>query len=367
MVEKEVAVVVVKEPETITLMEPVAAPVVPAKPTKEELVKQGWGPEEIERAEKQGLVGKVEEPKPKEEPQKEVIPEAKEKPKPEEKPKGPVSQSLPEFNLTEEQEQKFGEFFGTGSAPRGLYFRLKNERRQRQALEVKAHELEVQLKTIQEANPPEENAEDDDKPLTLRQLKELQQKEADRIEEQRQSQQGRSVAVKQAHLEQEEFVRNMHADFDIAVAQAKDLLQNLETLLPEKWKQAKAIKLVRELQVAAANADKLGVDEYNAAHIAYELGQLHPKYGEEPKDGKTKEENPPKDPKANGGLTADQMKRIEKNTQRRAPSAAIPAGGGSRTVSVEDVDLATLNKMSANERLAFRQKYPDRWEKLMRG
>jgi hypothetical protein len=98
--------------------------------------------------------------------------------------------------------------------------------------------------------------------------------------------------------------------------------------------------------------------------IAYEIGQLHPSYGQRAeKNG----EFVKPEPKANGGLTPDKMKRIEENTLRRASSASVSGGGGRRAVSPDDVSLADLNRMTATQRLSFREKHPDQYAKLLRG
>ena len=61
------------------------------------------------------------------------------------------------------------------------------------------------------------------------------------------------------------------------------------------------------------------------------------------------------------------MKRIEANNLRRGSSAAIPAGGGKRTISVDDVDMATLNAMTYTERKSFRDTHPEKYARLVRG
>jgi hypothetical protein len=105
------------------------------------------------------------------------------------------------------------------------------------------------------------------------------------------------------------------------------------------------------------------LDDDNAAHIAYAIGSFHPDHGKTP----VKTGTPKVDPKGNGALTTEQMKRVETNTQRRASSASVAGGGGKRVISVDDVDLATIVKMSPAERLRFSEKHPDQYAKLLRG
>lgn len=345
------------------------------EPTREELRAQGWTARDLEAAEKRGMISKPGEKKPEVKKEEEKADGktgvAKEEVKPEIKPE--VKRNvLPDFTMTPEQEKVFLDTFGVGTAPRAMYFRMKNERQTRQVSESRVRELEARLQAL-EKPPVQAKVEVDEngtaidpetQPLTLKALKELRVQEAEALRKQQEENQGRVASVMSAQKEQEEYAKAIHEDFDQSLELAKDLMQNLETLIPEKWKQTKAIKMIRDFQIAAANSDKMGLDEYNAAMIAYEIGQMHPKYGQ-PADTTGKEQV--KDPKANGGLTAEQMKRIEQNTQRRGSSAAIPAGGGKRVISVDDVDLKTLNAMSYSERQKFREKHPERYAALLRG
>jgi hypothetical protein len=124
--------------------------------------------------------------------------------------------------------------------------------------------------------------------------------------------------------------------------------------------------LIRDLQVKAATADKIGVDEDNAAFIAYEIGKYHPDHGkkaEASQDGK----QPLVNPKANGGLTPEQMERVAKNNQRKPSSASIPGGSGRRTVVAEDVTAEDLNRMNYEDRAKFKRNHPERYTSLVRG
>ncbi len=361
---------ITKEPETIEVAANEPAPEAKSAPTRDELKSQGWSAKELESAEKRGMITKPEEKKPE--------PKAEEK-KVEAKPEAkPEAKAMPDYALemTPEQEAEFKRIFGAGSNVSGLYFRQKMERQAKQANAAKIKELEAKLQALEAAKPAprvEVDAEGreidpEDKPLTLKELRAMQKAEADAYAARERENGERAQTVAEAQTSQEEYAKTVHADFDATVELAKDVIKNFETMFPEKWKQTKVIKLIRDLQGAAANADKIGIDEYTAAIIGYELGQFHPQYGKTPEKGEeTGKEKIPKDPKASGGLTTEQMKRIEANTQRRASSASVADGGGKRTVSVEDVDIATLNKMNLAERTRFREKHPDRYAKLLRG
>jgi hypothetical protein len=351
-------------------------------PTRDELRSKGWSADELASAEKRGMVAtkkKPEEEEKTEEVKTEAAPVEAQDKKPEEKAKT----ALPDFTMTAEQEKVFLDSFGPGTPQRGLYFRMKNERQQRQiesearkAAEKRAAELEAQVKAYEAAKPKEvdelgDPIDPEEKPMTLKQFREMQKAEAEEIMKRQEEEQSRTRVITEAQTTQEEYARSLYPDFDETIEKSKDLLKNLETRVPEKWKQAQIISLVKDLQRAAANADKIDLDDNHAAHIAYAIGKLHPDYGSTAKphgdasdnDGKS---NDPK--KANGGrLTPEQMKRIEENTQRRASSASVQGGGGNRVISVDDVDASTLNKMYYAERQKFRSKHPDRYASLIRG
>lgn len=355
--------------ETVEVPE-VVAPEAPNLPTRDELREKGWSAKELDSAEKRGMIAKAEEKK--EAPKAEEKVQEPEVKKPEEKKPDPVRRGTPLDGvvLTPEQQKAFEDAFGVGSPVRGLYFRAKNERSARQRAE---QERDAERKTRMEleaklAAKPKEDAEiedPEDKPLTVKELKALRDQEAREFEEKQKQNTERAEKVASAQVEQEEYVRAIYTDFDGTVGLAKEVMQNLDAILPEKYQQAKALKLIRDLQIAAANADKMDLDDFNAAHIAYELGRLHPKYGKSAE----KEEKPgaKTDPKANGGRTPDELERMKRNAQQRPSSASVPQGGAKRTVTAEEVTAEDLNRMSSAERLDFRKKHQDRYMSIVRG
>jgi hypothetical protein len=371
----------VAEEKKVEIMEPVIAP---EPPTRDQLKTAGWSSDEMDRAEKRGMVKKAEEKK---EEQKIGVVNSSEPTKTEEqttddKKEEKPKNSLPDFSIDDPVKEKaFLDAFGPGTPHRGLYFRMKNERQARQRAQDEARKerearvsLEARLSALEgkKESVVDENGnvvDPEDKPLTIKQLREMQKQELDAIEKQKQEKNYQAQVVVEAQKTQEEYARSIYPDFDDAMTKAADVMKNVDSIFSgEKWKQAKAIKLMRDLQVAAANANKLDLDEYHGALIAYEIGQLHPQYGKpNGAQPKSEERETLKDPKANGGLTPEQMKRIEENTQRRASSASIPGGGGKRTISADDVGLKELNAMTYAERQSFRTKHPDRYEKLLRG
>lgn len=330
----------------------------------------GWGAKEIESGLKRKML--VEEEKKEEKP-------APVEPKPDEaksEDKRPESRrsSIPDFTMTPEQEKVFLDTFGAGTPPRAMYFRMKNERQARQASEARIRELEARLDEMSKAKPNSQPVLDedgneidpDDKPLTMKQLRELEKQRQEEFAKQQKEQGERAARVTEAQRDQEDYARGIYPDFDETVTLAKDVISNLESIVPEKWKQEKVRRLFENLQDMAAKADSYSLDDYNPAMVAYEIGQFHPKYGkhaEKAQDGK----QPLVDPKANGGLTPEQMERAAKNTQRKPSSASIAGGNGRRAVTAEEVTPEDLNRMNYKERAKFKADFPKRYAELVRG
>ncbi len=367
---------------TVEIAEP-EIKVVNEVPTREDVKARGWSKAEIESAEKRGMISK-----PKKEEEKDPT-AVKVEEKPEQKPEEKVVEAvkveenavkrspsgIPAYDLTEEQQKALEGILPPGNPMRGIYFRMKNERTARQRLEAElakeraAREaLEAKLTAPQAAKAEsdgEQTEDPEDRPLTIRAVRELQAQDAKEAERRAREVNARASAVAEAQQAQEEYAREIYPDFDDTVTRAKEVIKNLDAI-PEPWKRAKAVKLFRDLQEAAARADSLGLDDYNGAIIAYEIGQLHPLHGKKA-DEQTNGNALRPEAKANGGLTPDKMKRIEENTLRRASSASVAGGGGRRAVSPEDVTLADINRMTSTQRLSFRDKHPDQYARLLRG
>lgn len=368
--------------ETVEIEEP-EVKVVNEIPTRDDVKARGWSKAEIESAEKRGMIAN---PK-KEEEKKTVAVKAEEKsePKQEEKVAEVVKveenggkrnpSGIPAYDLTEEQQKALEGILPPGNPMRGIYFRMKNERTARQRLEAElakeraareALETKMTAPQVAKAEGDGEKTEDpEDRPLTIRALRELEAQNAMEAERRAQEVNARAAAVAEAQQAQEEYAREIYPDFDETVTRAKEVIKNIDAI-PEPWKRAKAVKLFRDLQEAAARADSLGLDDYNGAIIAYEIGQLHPLHGKKA-DEQTNGNALRPEPKANGGLTPDKMKRIEENSQRRASSASVAGGNGRRLVSPDDVSLAELNRMTVGQRLSFREKHPEQYARLLRG
>jgi hypothetical protein len=348
---------------------------------------EGWTQEEIRMAEEHGLIKKPEKPEKAEKTEKKEAPvdeavkdeavkeEKKQTVEPEEK-KVPRPGNY-ESPMTPEQEKAFLDAFGPGMSQRGLYFRMKNERQARQMAERMRDEesqrreaLEKRISALEGKKPivDEDGNEIDpnDQPLTMRQLVEWEKQKNEAAEQARRQQDDRAGSVVRAQRNQEEYARSVLPDFDETVKLAEDVLKNID-IVPTEWEKNKLARMYRELQESASNADKYDIESYNSAFIAYEIGRLHPEFskkrdGQEPKvTGKSFD---PK--KADGGLTPEQMKRIQTNTQKRASSASV-SGASSKRISLEDVTVETLLKLPTKELEAFKKKYPEKYERLLAG
>jgi hypothetical protein len=343
-----------------------------AAPTRQELKEKGWSKSEMDAAEKRGMIGKPEgeEKKEPEAKKTEVIPEKKEEPI--DRRSG---QALPEFTFkTPEQEKAWLDAFGPGTEQRAMYFRMKNERLSRQKAEQERDRMALELQMqkdsklkLEDQPETDENGnviDPEEKPLTMRQLREMQKAEQDALNKQQEDLRNRSTKVSEAFKIQEDYAKSILPDFDDTVRLAAELVQDT-AMIPEAWKQKKVLKLIKDLQITAATADQYDIDDYNSSMIAYEIGQLHPKYGQkaDPPNGTKKV-----DPKANGSLTPEQMKRIEENTQRRTSSASLPgSSNGRRTVSIDELTIKDVLNMTPEARYKLKRDHPEKMAKLMRG
>lgn len=362
--------------------------IAPQAPSREELKAKGWSKTELDLADKRGMIAKNGEAK-----DAKTQPEVKETAKPaeiqekrqKEEPvvtERRVNGSWIDYEMTPEQEKVFLATFPPGTPQNGTHLRMKSERRARQQAEARARELEAQIQQIrtemaQKTQPViDENGNEidpEDKPLTVKQWKALQAQEAEERQKQEAQIREQGNVVADSLKTQEEYAKSIFNDYDATVNLAKDLINNLDTYLPNKWEQERAVELIQALQVRAANADKFGLDDRNAAMISYEIGKLHPSYGRSSNHGDTAEphndgNSDKPEPKANGSLTpGEKMKRIETNTQRRASSASISGGSGNRVVSADEVTLKDLRDMTDQQRFKFKKDHPARFDKLLRG
>lgn len=357
-----------------------AAPVVKELPTREEVIKErGWSAAEADSAEKHGMLRKPVEK-----------PETPAKPEP--VAKAPVTPApvvdrrrnvMPEINLTPEVEAKLKEILPPGTNVHAFYVGMKNERAQKQRWRQEAETLKAQLEEARKGARPVEavpavdaNGDPVDPVLTEsgfeKKLREMREKERADYERQQKEVQARAQIVAEAQEAHEASARASYPDFESTAALAKDLIENLDAHYPAGKERKRVEYLYSQFLDTIKRSHELSEDDFNEADLAYELGKLHPNYGKSsestPSEATTDGIQPEIDPnKANGGHTPEKLQRIEKNTQRRVSSAAIPASGAKKTVTASDVTLEMLNRMPSSQRDSFKQKYPDRYRSLLRG
>lgn len=290
---------------------------------KEDAAEAGLRPEEIAMGEKAGVV--VE--------KKEENAEEGEKKEDAEK-KDPKKEA--EKDLSAEEEAETIEKFNRNE--KALYFKQKKEKEKRQTAEAERDLLKVQNEALKrelgekkakkEVDEDEDNLdaklnkdlelegeyegkEDDEKVVTVKDLKDLEAKKQKAQEE--------AVAISKRLNEQEEAYRKKHADFDIVADLARKVME-------EDKSGAFATKIT--LMASDPEADVAG--------FVYMLGRLHPDY----KPGMEKGSEKGK----------DKIDRIVENAGKKPTSAALGGGSaGVRKVSVEELTVEDAAKLTPTQ------------------
>lgn len=291
----------------------------------------GFTPEEIEMGVKQGLIKEK-----KAEPQKkEVEQEIEKAPEAEKK-------VIDDDDLEAEHER----IKDYNANEKALYFRQKKERQKRQKVESERDFLRAQLLALQKKEAakiePEIEPEDEEKYVTVADQK-RKQAEEDKKKAEQEAEQARinseAQRIKARLAEQEEEARELDPNFDKICDLAREVMS----------KQSSG-RYAKELVAIAADP------EGNAPEFIYEVAQLHPEY-QKVKNGKSETE------KAETVKKSNNIDRIVANTQKRQSSAAV-GGGGSRTVSLDDLTIADVETMSQEQWNKLPQATRDR---LLRG
>lgn len=305
--------------------------------TESEMKEGGFSPQEIEMAKKQNILKKPED-KPKVEVKKDE--EKKETPKTE-------VLNIEEIESDPVKEQEHIRDFNANE--KALYFRQKKERQKRQKAEAERDQLAIKVKYLEEKKKNEEgetpkedglsfedilkedNPADEDRPLTLKDLKKLQEENEKKLKEDSEKKQERAAVLQEKLQDLETNAKEKYEDFDNVADLTTDILKNADKLFADDKKTLAKVKFkVNEFLRATANADQFSADEYNPADMCYEIGLMHPNYG---KDNANKG-------KQDDGLTIDQIKKIERNASRRSSASLDGGGGGSKTVvSMKDITL----------------------------
>jgi len=342
-------------------------------PTEAELKEGGFSKDEIEKAKK---LGKVAEEKKEPEPKK----EEPEKKKPEEEPKK-AAEKKEEAEPEDEPEKDEKEIEKFNANEKALYHKAKEQKRlkqlaneerdiaERKVIDLKAkleenerrwaeYNKETKIERDEEGNV----IDPDDKPLTRKEWLKIQEEEQGKRSESEKLMAERRQAITISWARQEENAKLEYDDFDQTVGLAKEVMEKANSMF--EGKRLKQVQMkIREFIESAAQADKFGLSDYNPADMAYDLGKLHPDYGKPKK--KAENTSDKTDRNGNGGLTPEEMERIEKNANRRGSSASLPGGGGRRIVSAEDITLEDLSRCTPAKYRELRRKYPDKVKELL--
>lgn len=311
--------------------------------TESDMQEGGFSPQEIEMAKKQNILKKSED-KPK--------PEVKKDDEQKETQKTEVL-NLEDIESDPLKEQEHLKDFNSNE--KALYFRQKKEKLKRQKAEAERDQLAIKVKYLEEKEKTKEDVpskkedglsfediladgekSDDDKPLTMKDLKKLQEENERKLKEGQENKQARAQVLQVKLQELEVDAKEKYSDFDAVADLTTEILKDADKLFADDKKTLAKVKFkVNEFLRATANADQFSADEYNPADMCYEIGLMHPKYG---KDNAEKG-------KQDDGLTIDQIKKIERNVSRKS-SASLDGGGGSKTVvSMKDITLEQAAKL----------------------
>lgn len=356
-------------------------------PTEEEAIQnEGLSPQEMEMAKKHNLLKKKEpEKKEEKEQKKEEKPDEKKETEKEKEPeKGKEKVDLrkklndPSYDFSVSEEEEYNSIKDFNANEKAMYFARKKERRKRQEAERLRDEtrskqelyekelrvLRSDLDNLKNNKPPAQKTNEDSELEELlnedgtkneQQPKEdekkyLTQEDLDgRDKEQevkRQSQIEQAKKLNERLKEQELEVKAFHEDYNETTNLAKEIMEKPQEFFKDNPRMIARIgAMVKQMYATAGRA--LSEDQdYTAADIFYEIGKLHPKYGEKPPQTANSEANNADEKKNDKGSAIDRMLA---NSQKKGSSASVSGGGGARNISVNDITLEQAAKLSDKE------------------
>ena len=322
--------------------------IVETKMTVEEMETAGFKKEEIEMAKKQGMIKEPVEKKP----------EEIKKPEPEKQPDPGHTREELEKKLDTDgklspthEKDLLGQYNKNEQA---LYFKQKKERRLRQEAQQERDLYKLQVEALRNTPPQKIRVDDDGNPipevpdnekyLTVAELKDIEEKKQKEKELKNSEQQIKVEKIKNRMMSLEEEGKTKYSDFGSVMGLAKQVLDT-------RFSNSAKVRALYHAFVEAINTDNSDESE-NAADIAYEIGKLHPDY----KVSVTKPEE---------GNTEDKIKidKILANKDKQKPSAAVGGGSGKRVVSESDLTLDDVVDMSTEK---WRKLKPETRERLLR-
>lgn len=215
---------------------------------------------------------------------------------------------------------------------KALYFKQKKEKQKRQAAERAKDLYRVQLEAAKreaellkqqgqpkaEDNTPKDSEEDDEKIVTVGDLKKQEQAK----EEQRKKAEAQAKEINARLNLQEAEAKSKYDDFDAVCDLAKEVMH------ADKYG-------VYAHKMAIIAADPNG----NVAEYVYEIGKANPKYRELSKD---------KQP-AKQGSDNKKVEKIVANASKRTSSASMGGGSGTRSVSEADLTVEDTSNMTQGQ------------------
>lgn len=200
-----------------------------------------------------------------------------------------------------------------------------------------------------------------DKPLTRADLDQI---EKDKAEKQRKDLEARQARVNAASLkldEQENAFKEDHPDFLTVFDHAKEILDSvsdekkLTELFPDAVQRRGVKSMVAEFAAKMTQPDKVQPGDDTAAALAYQLGKLNPKF---------KPSNAGED---ETGDRDEAPSDLETRLDRHGRPSSAPLNGGNRnTKTLGDLTLEDVHKLGFEQFRAFKKKYPDVLERLLR-
>ncbi len=311
--------------------------IIDAPEVKEEVavISENLPPEEKALAEKHGLI---------------KTPEVKDE-------KKEVTDQKPTFEETEKDEKNLVKKYDANG--QALYWKWKHDKKERQTAQaerdlasIKAKNLENQLKEINGgyevsksqikkvkdllAGPADEitvealqsilaepkKVDDDNRPLTKKDLVSLQEEKNKTTEDAQKKQEFLNTRIKEA----DEIAKTKFDDYDNATELVKEVLEG-KVALP-KYIDPK--KLSADL-VAMLTDEKIEYDEI--ADWLMDTAKLNPKFGKKTETTGKKE-------------TKENIERILDNASKQKSSASLGGGNGRRFVSEDDLSLEDAGKLT---------------------
>lgn len=317
----------VKKEETVEIEEKPTLQVV--SPTLEDLSNEGFGAQELKEAEELGMVSekKPEEKKTEEKKDPEIKPEEKKAADPEKPTPQQYQEAWQRAQVEDDPEKEKAKTKDFNLNEKQLYKAQKLERSKRQTAEAERDAVAARLKSAEEKAKALEAKIAEVAPELDKDGNPIKKEPAKEVAPTEEEQKAQATIVARRLNEYEEDARGRYQDFDDVMSMTADILKSPETIFkdnPLAFSKART-KYMQFLQLVGQPARQ---GEFNAADVAYEIGQLHPNYG---KAAASTDKNEAK----KETLDPKKIEKIKENSTRRS-SASLPSGSGAKRVVTYD-------------------------------